>query len=141
MSWLSEIFTNSVGTVVEKAGEAIDRLVTSDQEKLQLKNELVKIELDAKAQTESVDLQYEQEVTKRWQSDNEHIVTRLTRPVGFAYTLVMFTLIVIADGNMWSFSIKEVYIPVFETLLVTMVIALYGSRGAEKVAKFIKGGK
>ena len=138
MSWLSEIFTNSVGTVVEKAGEAIDRLVTSDQEKLQLKNELVKIELDAKAQTESVDLQYEQEVTKRWQSDNEHIVTRLTRPVGFAYTLVMFTLIVIADGNMWSFSIKEVYIPVFETLIVTMVIALYGSRGAEKVAKFIK---
>jgi hypothetical protein len=29
MSWLSELFTSSVGTVVEKAGEAIDRLVTS----------------------------------------------------------------------------------------------------------------
>lgn len=141
MSWIKEIFTNSVGTVIEKTGEAIDQLVTSDEEKLQLKNELAKIELTAKSQADSIDLQYEQEVTKRWTSDNEHIITRLTRPLGFVYTLIMFTLIVIADGNIWNFSIKEVYIPVFETLLVTMVIALYGSRGAEKITKFIKGGK
>lgn len=137
MSWLSELFTSSVGTVVEKTGEAIDRLITSDEERLKLKNELAKIELDTKLKEEELNLQYEQEVTKRQNSDNEHLITRLMRPLSLAFVLVMFGFISVSDGNL--ITVKDSYIPVYETLLVTMVISLFGSRGAEKVTKYIKG--
>ena len=47
MSWLSEIFSSSASAIVDSVGNAIDKLVTSEEEKLQLKNEFVKIQLDA----------------------------------------------------------------------------------------------
>lgn len=47
MSWLSEIFSSSASAIVDSVGNAIDKLVTSDAERLQLKNELVKIQLEA----------------------------------------------------------------------------------------------
>ena len=47
MSWLSDIFSSSVGEVVGKVGEAVDRLVTSDEERLRLANELKQIEVGA----------------------------------------------------------------------------------------------
>ena len=47
MSWFSNIFSSTVGTVIDSVGNAIDKLVTSDAEKLQLHNELAKIQVEA----------------------------------------------------------------------------------------------
>lgn len=47
MSWLTDIFSSSASAIVDSVGTDIDKLVTSDEEKLQLKNELVKIQLEA----------------------------------------------------------------------------------------------
>jgi len=57
------------------------------------------------------------------------------RPSGFLITLFVFLLIIFLDGNLGNFSVKEAYLPILETVLVTMIIALYGSRGIEKTAK------
>ena len=54
MNWLSEIFSSSVGEVVGKVGEAVDRLVTSDEEKLKLANELKQIEIGAMLKKEEI---------------------------------------------------------------------------------------
>jgi hypothetical protein len=138
MSIISDFFSTSLGTVVSEVGKAVDSLVTSDEERLKLKNELIIIELQAKLKSEELDLQFEQEVTKRQASDNEHIITRLMRPVGLAWVLVLFTVVMIGDGN-FGISIKPAYIPILETVLITYIVSLLGSRGIEKVTKTIKG--
>lgn len=137
MGFLSSLFSDGVSNVVTALGDAIDKNVTSDQERLQLRNELAKIQFDTIAKQGDLDIQLEEEITKRQNSDNEHLITRLMRPVSLFFVLTMFCFISIADINILT--IKDAYIPVYETLLVTMVVALFGSRGAEKVTKIIKG--
>ena len=137
MSWLSEIFSSSAGAIVDSVGSAIDKLVTSDEERLQLKNELVKIQLEATLKANEQANEAENQITERWKSDNEHLITRLVRPLSFAWVIVLFSVIVLGDSN-WGFSVKEAYVPVMETLLTTMVIAYFGSRGFEKISSRVK---
>lgn len=134
MSLLGDFFSSGVKEVVDSVGNTIDKLVTSDEEKLLLKNELVKIQLEAQNKKDELEIQYEKEVTTRWTSDNENIITRLVRPLSYGWVIIFFTFIMIGDSN-FGFSVKEAYIPVIETLLTTMTIALFGSRGIEKVAQ------
>ena len=138
MSWLTSLFSGGVDKVVTAVTDGLDKLFTSDEEKLLLKlklqEEMNKLKLDMEGQLNA----YEQEITKRWQSDNEHLVTRLVRPISFAWVIVLFSVVIIGDSN-FGFSVKEAYIPVMETLLVTMVISYFGSRGAEKLTKHFKG--
>ena len=47
----------------------------------------------------------------------------------------------VADGNIGGFSIKEAYIPILETIVITVTIAYFGSRGVEKTSKILKGAK
>ncbi len=139
MSWLTNIFSEGASKVADSVGTALDGIFTSDEERLQLQNELNKAMNVFKQDMESKSIEYEKEVTKRWESDSEHTITRLVRPLSYIFILALFALMVLFDGNVGSISIKDVYVPVIETLLVTMTIAYFGSRGAEKVTKHFKG--
>lgn len=134
MSWLTDIFSSTASGVIDSVGNAIDKMVTSDAEKLELKNQLEKIRIDALERAEQQAIEADKEITKRWQSDNEHIITRLVRPLAYAWVVVMFTFIAVGDGNL-GFEIKAAYVSVFETLLSIMTVAYFGSRGYEKVQK------
>ena len=140
MSWLSELFTSSAAVLVDSVGKAIDSTFTTDEEKLKLKNELTTIITNHEAVMETKAIEFEQEITKRWTSDNEHIVTRLVRPISFLWVIILFTVVMIGDTN-WGFVVKDAYIPVLETLLTTMTIAYFGSRGVEKSIKHFKRDK
>jgi len=78
-----------------------------------------------------------QEVTKRLESDNEHNVTRLVRPISYAAMFVLYMACIFFDGNLGDFQIKEQYIPSITSLFSTMTIFYFGSRGLEKVMKTI----
>ena len=132
MSWLSELFSSSAGAIVDSVGSAIDKLVTSDHERLQLKNELVKIQLEATLKANEQANEAEAQITERWKSDNEHWVTRLVRPLSYAWGILLFSSVVIMDGNLGQFKINVAYIPVIESLLVTMTLAYFGARTIEK---------
>lgn len=134
MSWLTDIFSSSASAIVDSVGAAIDKLVTSDAEKLQLKNELVKIQLEATLKANEQANEAEEQITERWKSDNEHIITRLVRPLSYTWVIVLFSAVMIGDNN-WGFTVKDAYIPVMETLLTTMTIAYFGGRTFEKFKK------
>lgn len=136
MSWLTEIFSSSAGAIVDSIGKAADSLITSDEERIRLKNELVKIQLEATLKANEQANEAEAQITERWKSDNEHLVTRLVRPFSFGWVILLFSVVIIGDTN-WGFTVKDAYIPVIETLLVTMTIAYFGGRSIEK---FKKGG-
>ena len=133
MSWFSTMLSGGVDKIVDSVGTAVDKLVTSDQERLQLKNELIKIQLEAKQKQDELEVQFEQQITDRWKSDNEHFITRLVRPLSVVFMLVLFGMIVLLDGNVGMFLVNPAYVPVIENLLVTMIFAYFGSRGAEKI--------
>ena len=127
------------GNLVKDVGDAIDKLVTSDEERIQLNNELARIQSSAELEIQKLELEHERETTKRWVSDNEHLVTRLVRPISFMFVLFLFAIIVLGDGNLGtSFFVNPAYVPVIESLLVTMVVAYFGGRSGEKISKIIK---
>ena len=135
MSWFSNLFSEGAAKVTDSISKGLDSLFTSDEERLQAKI-LIEKEINTfKVAQLSALAQYDKEVTKRWTSDNEHFITRMVRPLSFIFVQILFGSIVLLDGNMGEFSVKEAYIPVIEGLMLTMTIAYFGSRGAEKVFK------
>ena len=139
MSWIAEIFTSSVGTVIDSVGKIVDNLHTSDDEKLKAKQELLTIQATMELKAQELELQFEQEVSKRWVSDNEHIVTRLTRPAIVLWGFALLTIVMLLDGNVGDFTINEAYIPLLETIVVTSVVAYMGGRTLDKGMKTFKG--
>lgn len=84
------------------------------------------------------DIAEAQEITKRWESDNqqESWLPRNTRPITLLYLLFLLTVVVICDSvETWAFNVKDGYIELLEALLITVVFAYFGSRGVEKYQK------
>ena len=132
MSVWTEFFTTALGGVVDSVGKAADKLVTSDVERLALKNELVKLHLQYNLEVQDKTVELEKEVSKRWLSDNEHFLTRLVRPAVVAWLFFLFTVVMLFDGNVWDFSVNPAYIPMLETTLQTVIIAYFSGRSIEK---------
>ena len=125
---LIDFSLKDVGETLVKAREALTgKRVIDDLEAQKLENEL-----------EVIQQQFEATVTERWKSDNENPITQLVRPVMVIWTFILFTAVVLFDGNLGTFIVKPAYIPLLETVMTTIVIAYFGSRGIEKVFKYKK---
>lgn len=57
MSFLSGLFSAGGSNIIESVGEAIDKIVTSDEERLELENEQRRAEMDHKSQMRAFDIQ------------------------------------------------------------------------------------
>lgn len=132
MSWLTSIFSGGVDKVVDSVASGLDNLFTSDEEKLLLKNKLQEAMNNYNLEIEKQVIAREQEITSRWKSDNDHQLTRLVRPALVVYSVVIFTIIAILDGNVGEFTVNVAYIPVFQMLLMTTVGGYFALRTFDK---------
>ena len=66
---ITALLTGGVNKVIDSLGDAIDKLVTSDEEKLILKNAMLDARMKALETAENQALEMEREITKRWESD------------------------------------------------------------------------
>lgn len=75
-----------------------------------------------------------QEVSKRWESDmkSDSWLSKNTRPMTLIYLTVMMSLYIILDSLDIAFDIDESWVELLKTLLVTIYVAYFGSRGFEK---------
>jgi len=75
-----------------------------------------------------------QEVTKRWSSDmvSDSWLSKNTRPLALIYLTIITTLMIVVDSTAINFEVKPTWVTLLETLLVTVYIAYFGSRGVEK---------
>lgn len=139
MSWLSSLFSSSVGEVIGKVGEAVDRLVTSDEERLKLANELKQIEVMAMLKKEEIDLQYDQELTKRLQSDmtSDSWLSKNIRPLTLIFILVMYSLLSISSG--FKFEVTESYVQLLGQWGMLIMSFYFGGRTLEKMTTVVKG--
>ena len=141
MKWFKNMVSDSAAKLVDSVAGGLDSLFTSDEERLKARAIIEKQTQDHTLQILEAHNKFEGEITARWKSDNEHLITRLVRPVAFLSVLFIFFVITFADGNIGEFAINEKYIPVYELLLSIMVVAYFGSRGAEKIVKTVNQGK
>jgi len=86
------------------------------------------------------DIQDEKEVTERWKADmnSDSWLSKSIRPLVVGW-LILFTSIIIVLDSLPSvnFIVKDVWVTLLSTLLVTVIVAYFGSRGYEKGKKII----
>jgi len=88
-----------------------------------------------------IDMLEMEEVTKRWESDmiSDSWLSKNVRPMALVFLTLFMTFIVFSDSKTeWSFDVKESYITLLETLLLSIYLAYFGSRGIEKYKKISK---
>ena len=123
------------GGVIKEIGNVIDKLTTTEEEKLEIKKQVQQIleDADTKAQVE---------VSKRWEADmkSDSFLSKNIRPFILIYLTVIFTSLAFFDGNIGEFALAKEYIPIFQTLLVTVYGAYFVGRTWEK-AKSITNNK
>lgn len=118
------------GGLIKDIGGVIDKLTTTDEERLQAKQKIQEL-------LEEADKDAQQQVTERWKYDmqSDSWMSKNIRPLTLVFLTVMFTLLAFTDGNIGEFSIQKEYIPIFQTLLITVYGAYFVGRTWEKSRK------
>jgi len=129
---MSKIISWLTGGLIKEVGSVIDSLTTTKEEKLEIKKQLQVILEKAEANAQV-------EVTSRWKSDmsSDSFLSKNIRPMVLIYLTFIFSVLAFADGNIGQFKIAEAYIPIFQTLLVTVYGAYFVGRSWEKGRKIM----
>ena len=75
-----------------------------------------------------------EEVSKRWAADmkSDSWLSKNTRPMSLIFLTLSMVLLILLDSFEWDFHVSEGWVSLLQTLLVTVYVAYFGSRGAEK---------
>jgi|TARA_B110000483_G_scaffold194939_1_gene232427 hypothetical protein len=130
---MNKIFAWLTGGVIKEVGNVIDKLTTTEEERLEAKKQLQII-------LEEADNNAQQQVTDRWNADmnSDSWLAKNIRPLVLVYLTFVFSLLSFTDGNIGEFKIAKEYIPIFQTLLVTVYGAYFVGRTWEKGKSMIK---
>ena len=130
---MNKIFAWLTGGVIKEIGNAIDKLTTTEEEKLEIKKQVQII-------LEEADNNAQQQVTDRWNADmnSDSWLPKNIRPLVLVFLTFVFSLLAFTDGNIGEFKIAKEYIPIFQTLLVTVYGAYFVGRTWEKAKSIIK---
>jgi len=127
---LKDFFGSAFSKVVTSIGDAIDKNVTSKEEKLTAQKEITEILLSYQGE---VDNQVTERLKIDMQSDNKF--AKMIRPLTLVFTTVVVSILAFTDGNILSFAVGEEYISLFQSLMLLQYGFYFGSRGLEKIAK------
>jgi hypothetical protein len=83
-----------------------------------------------------------QEVSKRWASDmkSDSWLSKNTRPMALIFLTVSMVLLIFVDSSGIEFNVDNGWIDLLKSLLITVYVAYFGSRGAEKFKTIQKNG-
>jgi hypothetical protein len=81
-----------------------------------------------------------QEVSKRWSSDmqSDSWLSKNTRPMALIFLTISMVLLIFVDSSGLDFSVDNGWIDLLKSLLITVYVAYFGSRGAEKFKSISK---
>ncbi len=111
--------------------------VSSIIESITDSKELTEVEKEMLVKELEQDVIEMQEITKRWESDNQtdSYLTRNIRPLSLAFlTASMFTYIIL-DSSLEGFKIDEQWISLLGNLLMLAYGGYFGARTLEKIRK------
>tara|TARA_R110002050_G_scaffold51704_2_gene118593 strand:- start:29 stop:481 length:453 start_codon:yes stop_codon:yes gene_type:complete len=82
-----------------------------------------------------------QEVSKRWSSDmkSDSWLSKNTRPMTLIFLTVSMVILILLDSFKIDFSVSSGWVDLLKSLLITVYVAYFGSRGVEKFKKISNG--
>ena len=80
------------------------------------------------------------EISSRWRVDmkSDSWLSKNTRPLTLIYLTFAATMLMSVDSFHTKFDVDESWVELLKTLLITVYVAYFGSRGAEKITKINK---
>ncbi len=124
---MKKIFQWLTGGVIKNIGDVVDKLTTTEEEKLLIKKQIQEI-------LEKADNDAQTQVTERWKVDmqSDSWLSKNIRPAVLIFLTGVFTILSFFDGNFYGFQVQEQYIPIFQSLLITVYGAYFVGRTWEK---------
>ena len=117
------------GDVLKNVHNIVDELHSSPVEKKELKIKLQEVLTKAESNAQ-------EQVTRRWEADSKAgWLPANIRPITLAFLTMIFVLISFFDGNLGSFKMNPIYVPVYQTLMMVVYSAYFAGRSIEKIRK------
>jgi hypothetical protein len=120
----------SGGDVIKDIGGVLDNLHTSGEERAEAEQKITQILATAEQAAQA-------QVSARWEADMKHgsWLSKNIRPMTLIFLTICFVILSVFDGNLGEFTIAAAYVPVYQTLLMTVYAAYFAGRSIEKVKK------
>ncbi|MHC5159114.1 MAG: 3TM-type holin [Planctomycetota bacterium] len=127
---MKKLLSLLTGGLIKDVGNVIDKLTTTDEERLAAKQKIQEL-------LEKADQDAQTQITERWKLDmqSDSFLSKNIRPLVLIYLTVIFTALAFFDGNIGGFQVDEAYIPIFQSLLITVYGAYFVGRTWEKSKK------
>ena len=127
---MKKLLSLLTGGLIKDVGNVIDKLTTTDEERLTAKKKIQEL-------LEKADQDAQTQITERWKLDmqSDSFLSKNIRPLVLIYLTVIFTALAFFDGNIGGFKVAEEYIPIFQSLLITVYGAYFVGRTWEKSKK------
>ena len=127
---MKKLLSILTGGLIKDVGNIIDKLTTTDEERLAAKQKIQEL-------LEKADQDAQTQITERWKLDmqSDSFLSKNIRPMVLIYLTVIFTALAFFDGNIGGFQVDEAYIPIFQSLLITVYGAYFVGRTWEKSKK------
>jgi len=126
---------NALGDVLPNQGTLglVKNLISSD-------NKIKAIDKEQAMKLIEQDIAEMKEVSSRWRSDmkSDSWLSKNTRPLTLIFLTGSAVFMMSIDSFHLQFEVDEAWISLLKTLLVTVYVAYFGSRGAEKITKINK---
>ena len=117
-----------VKNLIGNAGEILDEVITTDEERLNAKRKLKELILGHQAQME-------QNITDRWKADmnSDSWLSKNVRPLMLIFVMVCTMLLIFIDAGFLSFEVESKWVDLLQLVLITIVASYFGGRSLEKV--------
>jgi hypothetical protein len=117
---MKKLLSLLTGGLIKDVGNVIDKLTTTDEERLAAKQKIQEL-------LEKADQDAQVQITERWKLDmqSDSFLSKNIRPLVLIYLTVIFTALAFFDGNIGGFQVDEAYIPIFQSLLITVYGAYF----------------
>jgi hypothetical protein len=126
---------NALGDVLPNQGTLglVKNLISSD-------NKIKAIDKEQAMKLIEQDIAEMKEISSRWKSDmkSDSWLSKNTRPLALIFLTASAVLMMSIDSFHLQFNVDEAWISLLKTLLITVYVAYFGSRGAEKITKINK---
>ena len=125
MKFLNKLF----GNMSLDVNNLVDNIVTTDEERKQLKIKFEQIFLQARAQAE-------EQITRRWEADSKAgWLPANIRPLTLAFLVISTVVLIFIEGGLINFEGKDNWIDLLQLTLITVIGAYFGGRSIEKVKR------
>ena len=123
MKFLGKLF----GGLNIDVNNLVDNIVTTDEEREELKIKFEQMFLQARASAE-------EQITRRWEADAKAgWLPANIRPLTLALLVVSTVLLIFIEGGAIDFQVKDNWIDLLQLVLITVIGAYFGGRSMEKV--------